>query len=702
MRIDPTQLFRPIEVSKQEINAAYTQLKKNPMIRFDTELRKLNGKSVDRLERAKEKAVEQRKGNGWYFEHQGWLMGSFSVWPEKPQETSSPENPEGVAFIPRFGKPFQPASSFLVSADGVCHGFTSDEMKAIFQDVAGNDPDLPSRLVAKALERVAERGTAERFFPLQEFENRFPSILSELELRNKLISPPPNRREASRKSSTRQAFEAALGPVREEALAFHAHTTAVTNWLIQGDRFRRRQALEVLPGVLTAAIQLPETHAQTLELGRLIDQGHPWYEAFAKILEQQLTQANQVLPEGFAATVVRGLHRLSKLPQEVKPDLDEMLPGGWAMEMHEMLHGKQSKNELRLGARLWMCGQIEMVDFPKRSDQFKWMFNTLEWLFPGGDNQLIGWNRVSHYRPLLKGVMRSSLSESNDWLVPRETLSRFSMAQREVGSWVAAAFVEGDVTYGHQMAVQQLLTETWTPKQRLDASDTLHRFHDHATVRASARQAEQFKQLDQGLIEPMWTAGGPEGFEHKGVSVRPLRHPLELLREGEEMSHCVAGYSPQCLQGHSRIFALKDADTGERATLEVRQFVLVSGEFVYEQEQLFAQENQSPSLAIKAAARQFLERLNQDFTTQRWPEMEVPAELEGESNGPDAVFYEQTRAWMRSRHKGLYEALKQPLTVTATVTIEEPPVMELRERRQQRQEAQTLWNVVPAMPGLGL
>ncbi len=164
----------------------------------------------------------------------------------------------------------------------------------------------------------------------------------------------------------------------------------------------------------------------------------------------------------------------------------------------------------------------------------------------------------------------------------------------------------------------------------------------------------------------------------------------------------MAGFSPQCLQGHSRIFARKDAATGERATLEVRQFVLVSGEFVYEQEQLFAQENQSPSLAIKAAARQFLERLNQDFTTQRWPEMEVPAELEGESNGPDAVFYEQTRAWMRSRHKGLYEALKQPLTVTATVTIEEPPVMDLRERRQQRQEAQTPWNVAPAMPGLGL
>lgn len=55
---------------------------------------------------------------------------------------------------------------------------------------------------------------------------------------------------------------------------------------------------------------------------------------------------------------------------------------------------------------------------------------------------------------------------------------------------------------------------------------------------------------------------------------------------------------------------------------------------------------------------------------------------------------------MRSRHKGLYEALKQP--PTTTVTFEEPPVMDLRGRRQQRQEAQTLWNVASAMPGLGL
>ena len=107
------------------------------------------------------------------------------------------------------------------------------------------------------------------------------------------------------------------------------------------------------------------------------------------------------------------------------------------------------------------------------------------------------------------------------------------------------------------------------------------------------------------------------------------------------------------------------------------------------------------TLAIKAAARQFLETLNRDYTTQAWPEVPIPADLESYDNGPDEVFYEQTRAWMRSRHKGLYEALKQGPVVKPEPLVDNAVEITLAERRQQRQAPQEIWTVVPAMPGMG-
>ena len=710
MRIEPAQLFKPLQVSQREIDRAHTELKNSPMRSFSLEVRRLNGQSLDLKDLARENAENQRREQGWHFKHQGWVMGSFSTWPHLDQKKNEP----GQSDVWRLSLALQKVSSFLVSADGLCHGFTHEETLAIFQGVSPDGPDLPDRLVDKALARVKARGADERFLPLQMPANNFFSMASELiqETPGRFHLAKQKKRRAPQKpdaqpESTRQAFEAALGSVRQEALDLQATTTAATNWLSQGDRFRRTQAMNVLPGVLTLLVENANTHADALAIGRLIDDGQPWFETLAAVLEKQYLQEGLTVPDGFQATVVRGLHRMSRMPQDAKPGAKDLSAFGQDLDFHEMMHQamagrevKQNKGSQRLGALLWMCGQIETVDFPQRKGQFSAMFNTAARLFLASQGETTDWKRFQNYRPILKGVLKAAPWGAKEWLVPSATLNQIAMAQRDAGQWVLDAFAGASTP--HRKDAKDRLFETWTPKQWLDASEVLHRFHEQATIRESARQVERMKVLDQGLIEPMWTAGGPEDFEHKGVSFRPLRHPLELLREGKEMTHCVAGYAPQCLQGHSRIFALKDADTGERATLEVRQFALVdNGGFVFEQEQLFAPENEQPSLAIKAAARQFLETLNRDYTTQAWPEVPIPADLERYDNGPDEVFYEQTRAWMRSRHKGLYEALKQGPVVKPEPLVDNAVEITLAERRQQRQAPGEIWTVVPALPGMG-
>jgi hypothetical protein len=68
----------------------------------------------------------------------------------------------------------------------------------------------------------------------------------------------------------------------------------------------------------------------------------------------------------------------------------------------------------------------------------------------------------------------------------------------------------------------------------------------------------------------MWPSALP-AYESAGLRVVPLTDSLMLAREGMEMRHCVASYSRDCVRGDTRIFALEDVDTGERATLELRR-----------------------------------------------------------------------------------------------------------------------------------
>lgn len=62
-----------------------------------------------------------------------------------------------------------------------------------------------------------------------------------------------------------------------------------------------------------------------------------------------------------------------------------------------------------------------------------------------------------------------------------------------------------------------------------------------------------------------WEAAVPE-IEIDGIVCRPLLSSREMAVEGYEMSSCVGGYTPWCIDGHYRVYSLLEPD-GARSTL---------------------------------------------------------------------------------------------------------------------------------------
>ncbi|MGS0567137.1 PcfJ domain-containing protein [Xanthomonas oryzae] len=75
------------------------------------------------------------------------------------------------------------------------------------------------------------------------------------------------------------------------------------------------------------------------------------------------------------------------------------------------------------------------------------------------------------------------------------------------------------------------------------------------------------KQLS-GIPEHNWAVAVPE-IEIDGIACRPLLSSREMAVEGYEMSHCVGGYTPRCIDGRYRVYSLLEPD-GTRSTLGLR------------------------------------------------------------------------------------------------------------------------------------
>lgn len=95
----------------------------------------------------------------------------------------------------------------------------------------------------------------------------------------------------------------------------------------------------------------------------------------------------------------------------------------------------------------------------------------------------------------------------------------------------------------------------------------------NATYASLIRRQQRWHQL-MILKSPeylqMWHSALP-AYETALLRAVPLTDSLMLAREGMEMRHCVASYARDCARGDTRIFALEDTESGERATLELRR-----------------------------------------------------------------------------------------------------------------------------------
>lgn len=100
----------------------------------------------------------------------------------------------------------------------------------------------------------------------------------------------------------------------------------------------------------------------------------------------------------------------------------------------------------------------------------------------------------------------------------------------------------------------------------------------HARMHAEGgeRAAEENARAKEKKINETWTSLVEE-FEYKEYRIKPLVSTYDLIDEGEDMRHCVGGYTRQCKSNMSRIFSIMK--NGRKvATLELSKSYM-DGEF---------------------------------------------------------------------------------------------------------------------------
>lgn len=113
----------------------------------------------------------------------------------------------------------------------------------------------------------------------------------------------------------------------------------------------------------------------------------------------------------------------------------------------------------------------------------------------------------------------------------------------------------------------------------------------------------------------------------------------ELIDEGVELEHCVAGYVAACYEGASRILSLRCQLTGDRSTVELGQRSGVNGVRIVVR-QHYGHENSAPSSNLERAVAPLIRLLNRE-RLEAWPSMPQYAPV-----GPQAEIHARMRSWM--------------------------------------------------------
>lgn len=516
-------------------------------------------------------------------------------------------------------------------------------------------------------------------------------------------------------SVLRQGLNAAAVDAAKSAGSLNLRLVA---WLSQGNAQRRTQALEANPGVLGGLVleywkpwvprsrpssmvedftddaerlknlQRGEAAYHTLirqgmaRVGQLIDEGQPWHGFTANWITR-LHQAMGIhVDERYTQELLRGLQRIPRLPRERRPTLQACRSLSW-LQLHTYDTQRTTLDVYTASPAAmlaWLCGVMEMADLPHSADQWAALRETMASAMAADAESLASKRELpeqSHgrslaafrrYRHTFKGVAQPP--QGSDWLVPYAVLNTLGDARQDAAAWLQQAYQQS------KRFIASVLHEAWTTKQWLDASAALHRFHHQATERQAALKAKAMAAFHQGSATGLWPAGEglPTHSTLHDVAFTALLHPLSLLKEGEEMGHCVAGYSRACFSGQSRIYSMQHLQTQERATLELTLSTHVApaeqagrmatrrSSFAYPEtrvapQQLRGPHNQAVSEGMRQAAVALIAEVNAQDHVGGWPCLEVPAEWEGRQE-LDPLFFEQVRQWMNAKHPATARVLE--------------------------------------------
>lgn len=602
----------------------------------------------------------------WYIKQEDWTVCGINAWPNKAAMK------EGRALI---DSPYLLFPSICVVNGADAWTLTITQLSEILQKAL----DCPDT----CMEDLLIQGAREYFlkFPDQAhakiagWENpiRFPGMRN-----GERIKPQvPGLQEKEHFQATVNALHTALGK-DDVALALHAgsKSSALIQWLNQGNPERRRQAFHVFPGIFAWMVDYHQNTARASKtLGPAVDKGRSMYEIISELLHPHSNEEN--LPPDFRLTLERGLRRLVKLPDEQKPTMSTL----WSITSGHFCRTFTYKNSRSESLRLflWNIGTIEMIDMPQNQLQFEHMAGTMEIIFSSVySNKLsYNWSKAKSYRNYFNAALQPLNKTSDNWLLSQEFLTHWKNNQGEAVRWITASLVEsGQTEQGKQIVtIDALFFEHLTMKQWLNISEALHRFHAECTTRHAKAKEEQIQQMEEGHITSLWSAGGPREAEMHGVFIKALTHPLSLLKEGVEMEHCVAGYYIKCFYGQSRIYALQDMDTQERATLEIVQRPSGTNALEVVEAQLRAPGNQTASDTLKRAAQALIQTMNR-HPQKAWEAEPIPDEWHDRTE-EDPVFKTQVKQWLQSKHKVLLSQAidklnPQPTSPTTTPVRRRP------------------------------
>lgn len=168
-----------------------------------------------------------------------------------------------------------------------------------------------------------------------------------------------------------------------------------------------------------------------------------------------------------------------------------------------------------------------------------------------------------------------------------------------------------------------LTTDNYSFRETLSLNNRIHAEHSKMIKALNKYSDKNFT----------WDALLPEPFIYHGqsgnVTAHVIDNRLDLLEEGNMMSHCVFSYLSDCIDGESVILSLRDDNNERIATVELKKDSISEDDELplFEIAQCFAHRNKEAPASAWEAANALIERLNSRTLTFK-PELGIAEKSE--------------------------------------------------------------------------